>query len=67
VYIQENLILILQLGTGLFNFSFELHNNNIGITFEFQDFEGKYAAFSQNLMMSILFVALLVKRGNLLI
>jgi hypothetical protein len=31
---------------------------------EFKDFEGKYAAFSQNLMMSILFVLLLLKRRN---
>ncbi len=31
---------------------------------EFKDFDGKYAAFSQNLMMSILFVLLLIKRRN---
>jgi hypothetical protein len=37
----------------------------VGITFEFNDFQGKYAAFSQNLMMSILFVLLLTKRRNL--
>lgn len=37
----------------------------IGITLEFKDFNGKYSAFSQNLMMSILFISLLVKRGNL--
>jgi len=37
----------------------------IGMTLEFQDFQGKYSAFSQNLMMSILFISLLVKRGNL--
>jgi hypothetical protein len=30
----------------------------------FKDFDGKYAAFSQNLMMSILFVLLLIKRRN---
>ena len=34
------------------------------ITYEFNDFQGKYAAFSQNLMMSILFIAMLVNRGN---
>lgn len=37
----------------------------IAITLEFNDFEGKYAAFSQNLMMSGLFIALLSRRGNL--
>jgi hypothetical protein len=31
---------------------------------EFNDLEGKYAAFAQNLMMSVLFISLLVKRGN---
>lgn len=31
---------------------------------EFNDYEGKYAAFAQNLMMSVLFISLLVKRGN---
>lgn len=31
---------------------------------EFNDFEGKYAAFAQNLMMSCLFIPLLLKRGN---
>jgi len=32
---------------------------------EFNDIAGKYAAFSQNLMMSGLFIALLLQRGNL--
>ncbi len=32
---------------------------------EFKDIAGKYAAFSQNLMMSGLFIALLLQRGNL--
>lgn len=36
-----------------------------GIVYEFQDFEGKYTAFFQNLMMSGLFIALLLQRGNL--
>jgi hypothetical protein len=31
---------------------------------EFNDFEGKYAAFSQNFMMSCLYISLLLKRGN---
>lgn len=34
------------------------------ITREFNDFEGKYTAFSQNLMMSGLFISLLFYRGN---
>jgi hypothetical protein len=34
------------------------------MSYEFKDFVGKYAAFSQNLMMSILFVAMLVRRNN---
>jgi len=37
----------------------------MAITFEFKDFEGKYAAFGQNLMMSALFISLLTRRGNL--
>ncbi|MCH7322946.1 hypothetical protein LZ480_13785 [Solibacillus sp. MA9] len=35
------------------------------ITHEINDFEGKYVAFSQNLMMSGLFISLLLWRGNL--
>lgn len=31
---------------------------------EFDDWQGKYAAFEENLMMSILFVSMLLKRGN---
>jgi hypothetical protein len=34
------------------------------VSFEFQDFNGKYAAFTQNLMMSVLFVPLLLGRNN---
>lgn len=36
----------------------------IAMTLEFNDVEGKYAAFSQNLMMSGLFITLLLNRGN---
>ncbi|MBS3063484.1 MAG: hypothetical protein J4203_06485 [Candidatus Diapherotrites archaeon] len=32
---------------------------------EFHDFDGVYAAFGQNLVMSMLFVAMLLNRGNL--
>ncbi|OCL25379.1 hypothetical protein U472_13590 [Orenia metallireducens] len=35
------------------------------ISYEFNDNLGKYAAFGQNLMMSILFITMLVRRGNL--
>lgn len=35
----------------------------MAMTFEFNDIEGKYAAFAQNLMMSGLFISLLL-RGN---
>ena len=35
------------------------------ITQDFNDFEGKYTAFSQNLMMSGLFISLLFWRGNI--
>jgi hypothetical protein len=31
---------------------------------EFQDYEGKYAAFGQNLMMSVMFVSMLLRRNN---
>ena len=34
------------------------------ITHEFNDYLGKYTAFGQNLMMSILFIHLLVRRSN---
>lgn len=36
----------------------------IATVLEFKDFEGRYAAFAQNLMMSVLFISLLLKRGN---
>ena len=36
----------------------------VTITHELEDFEGKYAAFSQNLMMSILFISMLGYRCN---
>lgn len=36
----------------------------IAMTLEFNDVEGKYAAFLQNLMMSGLFIFLLIRRGN---
>ncbi len=36
----------------------------LAITYEFKDWDGKYAAFGQNLMMSILFISMLLKRGK---
>ncbi len=36
----------------------------LSISFEFNDLNGKYAAFAQNLMMSILFIAMLLRRNN---
>lgn len=35
------------------------------ITYEFNDFKGAYSAFGQNLMMSILFIAMLLNRNDL--
>ncbi|PRX17798.1 hypothetical protein BX659_1481 [Orenia metallireducens] len=35
------------------------------ISYEFNDNLGKYAAFGQNLIMSILFITMLVRRGNI--
>jgi hypothetical protein len=35
------------------------------ITLEFEDFDGAYSAFGQNLMMSILFLAMLYSRKSL--
>ena len=35
------------------------------VTLQFDDFDGAYSAFGQNLMMSILFVAMLYSRGSL--
>lgn len=37
----------------------------LAITYEFKDWDGKYSAFGQNLMMSILFVTMLLKRQSL--
>ena len=37
----------------------------LSITYEFKDWQGAYAAFGQNLMMSILFISMLFSRGNL--
>jgi hypothetical protein len=37
----------------------------LSITYEFQDWQGKYAAFRQNLMMSILFVTMLLRRNSI--
>ena len=37
----------------------------LAITVEFKDYDGKYAAFGQNLMMSILFIAMLVRRNHI--
>ncbi|HWO43305.1 MAG TPA: hypothetical protein VNO43_16005 [Candidatus Eisenbacteria bacterium] len=37
----------------------------VAITYEFNDWDGKYSAFGQNLMMSILFVAMLLKRRDI--
>lgn len=36
----------------------------LAITYEFRDWDGKYAAFGQNLMMSVLFISMLLKRGD---
>jgi hypothetical protein len=36
----------------------------IDMTGEFNDFDGKYAAFGQNLMMSILFIVMLIRRSD---
>jgi hypothetical protein len=35
------------------------------VTYEFDDFDGVYSAFGQNLMMSVLFIAMLRSRGSL--
>src|SRR5919205_4690336 len=37
----------------------------LAVTLEFDDFDGVYSAFSQNLMMSILFIAMLYSRRSL--
>ncbi|MGI0016002.1 MAG: hypothetical protein ACREBU_21485, partial [Nitrososphaera sp.] len=36
----------------------------VAITYEFNDWDGKYAAFGQNLMMSVLFVSMLRRRNT---
>lgn len=36
----------------------------LGTVHEFLDWQGKYAAFGQNLMMSMLFISMLLGRGN---
>jgi hypothetical protein len=37
----------------------------LAVTLEFDDFDGAYSAFGQNLMMSVLFIAMLRSRGSL--
>ncbi|VVB89154.1 Uncharacterised protein [uncultured archaeon] len=37
----------------------------LSITYEFNDWQGAYSAFGQNLMMSVLFVAMLLSRKDL--
>src|SRR5919112_5877648 len=37
----------------------------LAVTFEFDDFDGAYTAFGQNLVMSVLFIAMLRSRGSL--
>lgn len=37
----------------------------LAITLQFDDFDGAYSAFGQNLMMSVLFVTMLYSRGSL--
>ena len=34
------------------------------VTYEFKDWYGRYAAFGQNFMMSVLFVDMLIRRGD---
>jgi len=36
----------------------------LSITHQFKDWNGKYAAFGQNFMMSVLFVSMLLRRNN---
>jgi hypothetical protein len=36
----------------------------LSITYEFKDWDGKYAAFGQNLMMSVLFISMLLNRRD---
>ena len=37
----------------------------VSITLEFEDYDGAYSAFGQNLMMSVLFMVMLHSRGSL--
>jgi hypothetical protein len=37
----------------------------VSVTLEFEDFDGAYSAFGQNLMMSVLFIGMLHSRGSL--
>ena len=37
----------------------------VSITLEFEDYDGAYSAFGQNLMMSVLFIVMLHSRGSL--
>lgn len=37
----------------------------LSITYEFDDWQGAYSAFGQNLMMSVLFIAMLFRRNDL--
>jgi len=37
----------------------------VSITLEFEDFDGAYSAFGQNLMMSVLYIVMLYSRGSL--
>ncbi len=37
----------------------------LSITYEFNDWQGAYSAFGQNLMMSVLFIVMLFRRENL--
>ncbi|HEY3305054.1 MAG TPA: hypothetical protein VGL70_16130 [Candidatus Binatia bacterium] len=36
----------------------------LAVTIEFKNWDGKYAAFGQNLMMSVLFISMLFRRGD---
>jgi hypothetical protein len=37
----------------------------VSVTLEFEDYDGAYSAFGQNLMMSVLFIVMLHSRGSL--
>ena len=36
----------------------------LAITYEFKDWDGKYAAFGQNLLMSVLFISMRLRRKD---